>query len=106
MSGLCDGRHVKQLSGVILNAAEHHHGDGLALLLDGFQDVGGTQGCFSLEEPEALNFLPNPLEVHVGSLENTVPLWVTASACCAEGQTPAGGSETPRRTGSKETNSV
>lgn len=55
VSGLRDGCHVKQLSGVILNAAEHHHGDGVALLLNGFQDVCGPQGFFSLKEAEALS---------------------------------------------------
>lgn len=34
-----DGGHVEQLTGVVLDAAQHHHGDGVALLLDDLQDV-------------------------------------------------------------------
>lgn len=48
LAGLRDGSHVEQLTSVILNAAEHHHGDGVALLLDRLQDVLGPQSLFSL----------------------------------------------------------
>lgn len=48
LAGRGDGGHVEQLTGVILDSAEHHHSDGLALLLDHVQDVLSPQGLFSL----------------------------------------------------------
>lgn len=39
LSGGGDGSHVEQLPCVILNSAQHDDGDGVALLLDGPQDV-------------------------------------------------------------------
>ena len=51
MAGPGDGFHVEQLPGVVLHAAEHHHGDGVALLLDHFQDVLRPQCVLALETP-------------------------------------------------------
>lgn len=48
VSGGSDGGHVEQLPGVVLDAAEHHHGDGVALPLNGIQDVLCPQSVFSL----------------------------------------------------------
>ena len=49
MAGPGDGFHVEELAGVVLHAAEHHHGDGVALLLDDLQDVLRPQGFLALE---------------------------------------------------------
>lgn len=48
LAGRCDGSHVEQLTGVILDATEHHHGDGVALGFDQLQDVLRPQSLFSL----------------------------------------------------------
>lgn len=50
MSDRGDGGHVKQLTGVILNAAEHDHGDGITFLLDGPQDVLRPQSLLPLSK--------------------------------------------------------
>lgn len=53
MSGLSDGGHVEQLACVVLNSAEHHHSDGVALLLDHLQDVLCSESLFALTRQEA-----------------------------------------------------
>lgn len=42
VASLRDGVHVKQLTGVVLNPGEHHHGDGVAFFLDYIQDILGS----------------------------------------------------------------
>ena len=49
MAGPGDGFHVEELPGVVLHAAEHHHGDGVALLRDYLQDVFRPQRVLALE---------------------------------------------------------
>lgn len=49
VAGGGDGGHVEQLTGVILDAAEHHHSDGVALLLDDPQDVLRPQSLLALK---------------------------------------------------------
>lgn len=48
LSHHCDGSHVEQLTSVVLNPAEHHHGDGIPVLLDGPQDVLRPQSLLPL----------------------------------------------------------
>ena len=48
VSGRRDGSHVEQLTGVILDATEHHHGDGVALGFNHLQDVLRPESLFSL----------------------------------------------------------
>lgn len=51
MSGSSDGLHVEQLTGVILNAAEHDQSDGVALPLDDGHDVLRPYRVFTLKQP-------------------------------------------------------
>lgn len=50
VAGGGDGGHVEQLTGVIVDAAEHHHSDGVALLLDDPQDVLRPQSLLALKK--------------------------------------------------------
>lgn len=65
-AGLGDGGHVEQLAGVVLNPAEHHHGDGVALPLDLLQDVAGPQGLLSLNRSPTSAFSHRVTFVHGG----------------------------------------
>lgn len=67
LSGGGDGGHVEQLTGVILNSAEHYHSDGGALLLDHLQDVLRPQSLFSLSSR------PFPVCSHILYWELSLP---------------------------------
>lgn len=96
LSGRSDGSHVKQLTCVILNSTQHNDGDGVALRLDGPQDVLCPQSLLPLIK--FINVSPHDATCDCKVRALALPGVAAAVACCPAGPTHAVGSETPRRT--------
>ena len=121
MAGPGDGFHFEQLPGVVLHAAEHHHGDGVALFLDHLQDVLRPQCVLALETPTTCSVsrsvtvliyagpwlssilnefweLESMTDLPAEGCGSDVPVLVTGTACFPWGRDLSGESETRQRT--------
>lgn len=91
-----DGGHVEQLTGVILDSAQHDHGDGVTFLLDGPQDVLRPQSLLPLSR--RISVIPRAPGGEGAAGAATLPGAAAAAACSPEACSRAGGSATPRHT--------